>query len=186
MRMQQLETRKLTFKQRKWLDKYYETGNATEAARYAYNCNDNSARNIGYENVAKLDFQRLLDGVGLTDYRLSKKISDKLDAKRPVNLHFDNNTKKTQMVTVEDHVTQLKATEIALKLKNRLTDRVDVSGEVNAKITVEVNTNQGYLARLVEAEVTPSTGYAGEPAKIQGTGVASKSEENIDSDPRTS
>jgi phage terminase small subunit len=47
---------KLTEKQKKFIDYYVETGNATEAARRAgYEANSEKAmRNIGSENLAKL------------------------------------------------------------------------------------------------------------------------------------
>lgn len=173
-------TRKFTRKQRKWLSIYLDTNNATEAAMQSYNCSSRDvAKRIGWENTTRLDFQELLDLNDLTDQTLIRKVKSKMEARNP---RFING----KVVAVEDHQAQLKAIEMALKLKNRLVDKVDVSGEVNAKITVEVNTNQGYIARLVEADVTPATGYAGESTKIQSSGVASKGEEDNNSNPRTS
>lgn len=68
------ETNKLTIKQRKWLEIYLETGNATAAARRAYNCNERSARQIGYENMTKLDFTDVLEAQGATAAMLVKLI----------------------------------------------------------------------------------------------------------------
>ena len=65
---------KLTLKQRKWLEIYLETGNATAAARRAYNCNERSARQIGYENMTKLDFTDVLEAHGATAAMLVKLI----------------------------------------------------------------------------------------------------------------
>ena len=57
---------KLTLKQRRWIKKYIETGNATEAAMQVYNCkNRNVAESIGSENLGKLAFSELMDQMGL-------------------------------------------------------------------------------------------------------------------------
>src|SRR3989344_9049529 len=69
-----MKTDKLTLKQRKWLEIYLETGNATAAARRAYNCNERSARQIGYENMTKLDFTDVLEAHGATAAMLVKLI----------------------------------------------------------------------------------------------------------------
>jgi len=46
---------RLTDKQRKWIDRYKETLNATESARQVYRCsNDKSYAVIGSENLSKL------------------------------------------------------------------------------------------------------------------------------------
>ena len=64
----------LTFKQRKWMDEYIECGNATEAAMRVYNCKDrNSAKQIGYENLSKLDYKEFLEEAGVTDKNSIKK-----------------------------------------------------------------------------------------------------------------
>ena len=47
-------TKKLTPKQEKFVEVYLETGNASESARQAYNCEtDGSARAVGCENLTK-------------------------------------------------------------------------------------------------------------------------------------
>src|SRR5258705_11042542 len=59
---------KLTIKQRLWIKGYLETGNATEAAMQVYNCKErDSAAQIGYENLRKLDFAELLEEAGVSD-----------------------------------------------------------------------------------------------------------------------
>ena|SRR3990167_9816477 len=128
----QVATSKLTRKQRKWLDVYLDTNNATEAAMQAYDCSSRDiAKRIGWENTTKLDFQELLNLNGLTDQTLIQKIKSKMESRNP---RFING----KVVAVEDHQAQLKATEIALKLKNRLVDKVDVSGDVKKDITLRI------------------------------------------------
>lgn len=111
-----LKDRKLTFKQRKWLDAYFETGNATEAAMQAYDVkNRDVARNIGTQNVAKLSFEDIMEGVGLSDQKLLSKVYEKMASKDPKEVNG-------KWVSVDNHQAQLKATEMALKLKGRLKD----------------------------------------------------------------
>lgn len=70
----------LTLKQQKWLEIYLETGNATKAARQAYICNERSARQIGYENMTKLDISEHLEALGMNLVQLFKAIIDGVDA----------------------------------------------------------------------------------------------------------
>lgn len=59
----------LTIKQSNFLDKYFETGNATEAAMCTYDVkNRKVARNIGSENLAKLGnvVRQMMEERGLT------------------------------------------------------------------------------------------------------------------------
>ena len=52
--IQEKKPRKLTIKQRKFIDRVVETGNATESASQVYDVkNRNSANAIGAENLAK-------------------------------------------------------------------------------------------------------------------------------------
>ena len=56
----------LTLKQSKWLKKYLECGSATKAALFAYDVkNSNSASQIGYENLRKLDYTEFLEEAGI-------------------------------------------------------------------------------------------------------------------------
>lgn len=49
--------KKLTLKQAKFTKEYLKSGNATEAAKKAYDANDNTARNIGCQNLTKPNIQ---------------------------------------------------------------------------------------------------------------------------------
>lgn len=79
---------KLTLKQQKWLEIYLKTGNATEAARRAYTCNDRSARQIGYENMTKLDFTEVLEAQGATIAMLVKALIEGAKATRLIKANL--------------------------------------------------------------------------------------------------
>ena len=73
----------LTLKQQRWLKEYIDTGNATKAALKAYQCNYNSARVIGHQNLAKLSIsnqlQDWLDSEDLTYKKIAETLRLLLD-----------------------------------------------------------------------------------------------------------
>lgn len=114
---------KMTLKQRKWLKLYLECGNAKKAAMEVYNCKEDSAHNIGYENLQKLDYTQFLEEGGITEALLKQKLQEGLDAKD-----------KKQI----DYSTRHKYLETALKLKRRLVN--DYGGTpAQAPITLVFN-----------------------------------------------
>lgn len=76
---------KLTLKQKSWLKYFFQTMNATEAARRAgYRCkNPDSFEAIGYENFRKLQplIAQWISDVGLTPEKIKLKIIQGLEAK---------------------------------------------------------------------------------------------------------
>lgn len=119
-----LSNQKLSLKQRKWIEAYLETGNATEAAMRVYNCkNRDVARNIGGQNVAKLSFDELMDGLGLSDHKILKKIDEGLNATKPLVIG-------SKVAKVEDYSTRHRYVETSLKLKGRLKPEDDGSANV--------------------------------------------------------
>lgn len=123
----------LTLKQRKWLKLYLELGNATEAAMKVYDCKDrDSAANIGWENVRKLDFSDLMEESGITDERLKKKLDEGLEATRI----------KTSLTepdrVVPDYPTQHKYLETALKLKRKLIERQEITGKDGQTLQINI------------------------------------------------
>lgn len=139
---------KKTIKQRKWLKLYLECGNASEAAFKVYNCkNRESAANIGWENVRKLDFSNLMEESGLTDAYLNKKLDEGLGATKQIGarkivqgarvgheIKVDSTTDTDDFIEVADYAIRHKYLETALKLKKRLTDKVDITTD-GEKIT---------------------------------------------------
>lgn len=120
----------LTPKQKKWLQCYCDYGsetfgNATKSALVAYNLDVESqyasARQIGWENLTKLDIQmiELMDNMGLTDAKLMIKLLEGLEAVRPYG---------RERKLYGDNGVRLRALELALKLKGKLRDDVVPSG----------------------------------------------------------
>jgi len=76
--------RKLTIKQRKWLDSFLTDFNKAQAARDAgYKCNSEQAfRTIGMENYTKLysHIAKWMDESGLSDTKIKLKISEGMEA----------------------------------------------------------------------------------------------------------
>jgi len=125
----------LTLKQRKWLKIYLECGNATEAAMQVYDCQDReSAGQIGYENLKKLDYTDFLEEAGVTDELLQKKIMEGLEANRTISAKITIKTGEKQansqtddFIDVPDFMARHKYLETALKLKQRLIERKDIT-----------------------------------------------------------
>jgi hypothetical protein len=123
-----------TIKEKKFAKEYIATGNATEAAARVYDVSSReSAKAIGGENLSKLTFSDLMDQTGLTDERLSGKLQDLLEAQRTVSAvgGKDANAGTVDFVDVPDNPVQLKALEIALKLKDKFP-----SSKVDQTVTV--------------------------------------------------
>ena len=116
--------RKMTLKQRKWLRLYVESGNATQAALEAYGLDEktqyDTAKVIGSTNITKLNFpiEELMEESGLTDVYLIGKLRENLNATKPFG--------KNAMIH-DDFSSRNKALETALKVKGKLTDRVDLT-----------------------------------------------------------
>ena len=122
--------RRLTIKQRKWIKEYIKTGNASAAAMKVYNCKDReSAAVIGSENLTKLNFQELMEEMGLTDVTL-------------LNVGTEGMIKPVkQSMTGEvhpDYAVRHKYWETMLKLKRRLGPEVVNNTQMNiGEMTLE-------------------------------------------------
>jgi hypothetical protein len=121
----------LTIKQRKWLKEYLETGNATEAAMRVYNCKDrDSASNVGWENVRKLEFAELMEEGGITDAKLQAKINEGLESNKVVSARVtgrEADERTDDFIEVPDMPTRQKYLETALKVKGKLGSKVDIT-----------------------------------------------------------
>ena len=131
---------KLTIKQRKWIKEYINTGNATEAAIRVYDCkNRETASNIGYENVRKLEFPQLMEDMGITDVALLNAGAEGLQAKK-ITGTSDN------FVETEDYPTRHRYWETLLKLKGRLSNT-----NINAQINL-FNKASSQMDEFIEGE----------------------------------
>lgn len=129
--------KELTLKQRKWLDVYLSTGNATEAAMQSYDCKDReSASQIGYENLRKLDYIDFLEAAGVTDKLLQEKLLEGLESTKPISalvLVSGDKPMRTRdnegQIEVPDYAIRHKYLETALKLKQKLIERKDFTSK---------------------------------------------------------
>lgn len=139
----------LTLKQRKWLQVYLETGNATEAARQVYDCkDDNAAGTVGFENLRKLaiPITEILDKMGLSDGRLVKVLDDGLKANKVELAKFQGKIGEER--EYPDFATRRAYLEIALRLKGYLRDRISLEdpggkplGPIILPATVSIETS---------------------------------------------
>ena len=169
----------LTLKQSKWLKIYLETGNATEAAMQVYDCKDrNVASTIGWENLRKLDYSDFLEEAGITDKLLQEKILEGLDASKPISaliLISGDKSMRTKdnegQIEVPDFLTRHKYLETALKLKKRLTDRIEHTGEGGGPIEF-ANLTDEELDKFINSKLgqNPVSGV------VAGTGQKDKGE----------
>lgn len=122
-----------TLKQRQWLKIYLNTGNATEAAVQVYDIKDDNrhtAAQVGYENLRKLDYSDFMEEAGITDKLLQQKIMEGLSATKVVSARVtgkEADSRTDDFIDVEDYLTRHKYLETALKLKKRLTDKLDIT-----------------------------------------------------------
>ena len=105
------ESGKVKLKERRFIKKYLECGNATEAYYKMYKVTRKSASTLGYELLKKLDFDLILEEAGITEEIVARKLQEGLYATRPygkdANIHEDYATRHQYLTTI-------------LKLKRRL------------------------------------------------------------------
>lgn len=107
-----------TIKEKKFVKALATAGSGVEAARVAGYKDPIQA---AYENKIKLDVETLMDKAGLTDDRLFSKLDDLVEAQRTVSAigGKDANAGTVDFVDVPDNQVQLKALEMAFKLKDK-------------------------------------------------------------------
>ena len=112
---------KLTIKQRKWMKYYIETGNSTLAAKKAgYAFGTSGPENLS-KPIIRQAFMTLLDKKGLTDEKIVDKLIELIEAKKQISANItygDADGKTTDFIEVPDNQTQIKATELLLKVKS--------------------------------------------------------------------
>lgn len=117
------KTKGLTLKQRKWIEAYIETGNATEAALIAYDCKDREvAGSIGSENLQKLALEEVMEEAGLSDSHLLKKLYKGLEANKVISANItygDADEQTNDFIEVPDHTNRRGYLDMAFKLKDK-------------------------------------------------------------------
>lgn len=135
---------KTTFKQREWLRIYLETKNATEAAAQVYDCKDRKvAANIGWENVRKLDMTELMDAMGMTDDYLADKVKEGMEKpSKPITVKTADGL-ETKLIP--DYQTRHKYVDTALRLKKKLSDKLEVTGKDGEPLRIQLVAGIGFL-----------------------------------------
>lgn len=143
----------MTLKERKFLKFYLESGNVSKSALkagYAF-------RESGFQNLSKHivqeAFQMLLEKQGLTDKKLSQVLSDGLDATKVIGyLHQYKKKGKngkvekvqpdeiisSEFLDVPDIPTRHKYLETALKVKDKVKDKLEVTGKDGEPLMLEL------------------------------------------------
>jgi hypothetical protein len=178
---------KLTKLEKKWYKEYLGCFNATDALRKAYPDNKyakDSLYSISYQtkksvfSKLQIDDDKLFDMMGITETMLIQKGKEGMDATRPI---FVNG--KPQAVA--DYQTRHKYWQDFMKMKNMLKDKLEVEGQINGAIQVNIQVSSGFTPRHEQIEGSSSGGNAEQPTEIQSIDLAQEGEENNDSDTRT-
>lgn len=133
--------RKLTLKQRAWLDAYFDCFNAAEAARRAgYQCKtDIQFKVIGAQNLSKLNpvIEKWIDEQGLSEARIKRKIVAGMEAKE--TRFFAHQGKVVETREVKAHEIQRRYVDMACKVKDLYApEKHEVSGAGGRPIDLTV------------------------------------------------
>lgn len=144
-----MKKRKLTEKQKRFIDYYIETGNATEAARRA-GYSEKTAKQIGNENLTKLDFfikERLKE---LEDKRIAKaeevlkhltaamrgEIEEEVVVVEGIGEGESRARVLKKQISAKERI---KAAELLGKRYSLFTDKVDLEGNVGVTIIDDID-----------------------------------------------
>ena len=139
---------KLTLKQKRFIKYYLESGNASQSALKAGYKNRQSAFMNMSNVVIKDTLYQYMERQGLTEKKLLEVLVRGLEAYK-----LNSKDKKSA-----DHATRHKFLETALKLKELLRDKVEVSGEIkggektiiilNGKHNAKSNSRESFFERI--------------------------------------
>lgn len=123
-----------TIKEKKFLQEFIKTGNATEAASRVYDVkNRKNARAIGTETLAKLDITEIMEKKGLTDEKITDTLIEGMEANKTVRSSDpskESDAESNDFIDIPDWQARLKATELASKIKGHLKDKMIHEGEI--------------------------------------------------------
>lgn len=122
---------KLTLRQRKFLKYYIQSGNVSQSALKAGYAYRDSGFRLLSNAIIQEAYQILLEEVGLTDKRDLEDLEKLRKAK--ITKFFQHEGKVTDSEDVEDNATRLKALELTARLKGRLINKIDHSGEIKGE-----------------------------------------------------
>jgi len=139
----------ITILTRKKVDAYIETGSLVKTGRLTGNYkNDNSAKVSVYKAINRVTkssptilLPQLLDSVGLSDEALALKLYKKTNAK--TKTYFSYNGIVTDEREQDNHFAQLKAIELACKLKGHMIER-----HQNLNLNINKNVSDDELSSM--------------------------------------
>lgn len=144
--------RRLTEKQKRFIDYYVILGNATEAAKKA-GYSKNSAKQIGNENLTKLDYfiQKRLEE--LEDKRIAKAdevlkhltsmMRGEIDEEVVVTENTGDYESKARIIKKQVSAKErIKAAELLGKRYSLFTDKVDIEGDVGVQIIDDISSDE--------------------------------------------
>ena len=118
-----------TIKEKKFLQEFIKTGNATEAASRVYDVtNRDSAKSIGSENLTKLDIVSIMEKRGLTDEKITDTLYEGMEANKTVRSadpNIESDAESNDFIDIPDWQARLKATELASKIKGHLKEKIE-------------------------------------------------------------
>ncbi len=131
---------KMTLKQKLFLKSYLAGKSLTDCARDAGSKGKDcySLSVVGYRMLKSLDidFQELLDMMGLTDKKMGQVLAEGLGAKKTVVATFEG--KICDEKEYDDPPTRAKYLELLGRMKGRFIDRHEVSGKDGGDIILSV------------------------------------------------
>lgn len=140
--------KKLSFKQKLFVQKFIETKNATEAAWQTYNCkNRNMARLLGHQNLNNPQVLRELEAEmekkNITDDFLLERLKEGMDAK--VVSQYQGEVKETD---IPDHSAAYKWWEAAAKMKKFFPAEETINKNLNIDLQLETMPRQEFVDLL--------------------------------------
>jgi len=159
-KIEEKRQRKLTFKQRKFLKYYLESGNSTEAAMRAYSVrNRSNAAHVGEQVLKSLDFSLVLEIAGVSDSQIALKMTEGINAMKT--------NKMGQQVP--DLELRHKYLVTALEAKKKIKNKLEVTGENGQPIRFNILAGHGFIPPVSRPDTSnaPSeAGTAGGPTKV--------------------
>ena len=151
----------LTPRERIWLDAFFETLNATEAARRAYNCkNSNSASRIGYNvfNRLKGKINKWLNELHLSDEVLKLKLVELMNANEKKLFLYEGEIIESEEIPAWNP--RAKGLEMAMKVTGMLKEKVELSGSIESvrKFSIEEFEAAKKAAKLIAEEARNNGG----------------------------
>lgn len=158
--------RKLTFKQRKFIKYYLESGNAVRSVMRAYNVrNIINANSMSTQILKNIDFNELLEMAGVSDAELGKKMSDGLNATKIIK----------GGAVIPDLELRHKYLVTALESKNKIKKKLEVTGENGQPIRFNILAGHGFIPPVSRSEqdnATPEADTSGRSPEVQSDRVA--------------